>query len=91
MKDLSESDEYKKAYLRADRICRYMPQMVDKMASPKGEPLAQKQAFEDRVIDYRIEQDSMNNMPPKMLFKKYGSRLIKYNQRHSKDKGRGRD
>ena len=37
MEDLSNTEDYKRAYERADRICRYMPHLVDKMSSPKGE------------------------------------------------------
>jgi len=91
MEDLSNSEEYKRAYKRADRICRFMPHMIEKMATPEKETPAQKKAFEDRIIEYNIEQDGMKHMPRKALFEKYGAKLHRYNNNPLKDKDRTRD
>ena len=91
MKDLRKTEEYKKAYSRADRICKYMPHLVGKMSSPKTESPAQKQAFEDRITEFQIEQDSINNMSRKSLLKRYGAKLNRYNQHKPKDLERSRD
>ena len=91
MEDLSNTEDYKRAYVRADRICRYMPHLVDKMSSPKGETPAQRQAFEDRITELRIEQHSMKNMPRKNLMKKYGAKLHRYNNHKSKGRARSKD
>jgi len=91
MEDLSNSEEYKRAYKRADRICRFMPHVIEKMESPEGESPAQRKAFEDRITEYRIEQDGINNTPRKALFQKYGAKLHRYNNDPSKGKDRTRD
>lgn len=88
MKDLRKSEDYQKAYRRADRICRFMPHLIDKMESPDGESIEQKQAFEDRISEYKIERDSMNNMPKSELMKKYGAKLIRYNQKRMKNRNK---
>ncbi|HCX21059.1 MAG: hypothetical protein CMB80_26035 [Flammeovirgaceae bacterium] len=91
MKDLSNTDEYKKAYERADRICRFMPHLIDKMSSPEDEPPAHRQAFEDRITELQIERDRANNFSRKALFEKYGSKLNRYEVNRLKDQYRERD
>lgn len=88
MEELRNSDEYKKAFERADRICSYQPHLLNGMVTPEGETPAQKLAFEDRIIEHQIEQDSMKNLTKKQLFKKYGSNLNRYNKARSKEKDR---
>tara|TARA_Y100000114_G_scaffold156111_1_gene182122 strand:- start:13348 stop:13623 length:276 start_codon:yes stop_codon:yes gene_type:complete len=55
MKDLRKTEEYKKAYERVDRLCKYMPHLIKDMVSPENEPQIQKQAFEDRIQLFKKE------------------------------------
>lgn len=85
MKNKKKSEAYKKAYERADRLFKTMPYLAREMYSPDGEPPEQKQAFEDRFDEYKIEEDCKRKMSRKKLMKKYGSKLIRYEQSKSKD------
>lgn len=91
MEDLSQTQEYKKAYEQADRLCRERPDMIDQLIPSENEPPAIRQAFEDRISDFKIEQDSMGNMSHRDLFKKYGLRLQKFDQTPARDRGYSRE
>lgn len=90
MKELRDSEEYKKAYERMERICRYTPELLEGMTIPNDNQPEQKLAFEDRIAEYRIEQDGIKGLSRKALFKKYGSKFIRYNTSRSKEQTKER-
>jgi hypothetical protein len=62
MEDLRKTEEYKKAYERADRLCKYMPELIRDMVSPKEESPTHKLAFEDRIQLFKKEKGIYQNL-----------------------------
>lgn len=85
MSDIKKSKAYKKAYQRADHLCNTMPKRFLKMISPEGEPIEQKQAFEDRLAEFKAEQKALKKSGSRLLMKKHGIKLPK--GKHIKSKG----
>lgn len=88
MEDIKVSKEYKKAYNQADLICTYMPHLLDKIETPKNEPSAYKQGFEDRIKQYEIERDAIRHFSVERLREKYGFSKEANNKDRSKDIGK---
>lgn len=90
MQEPRNSEEYKKAYERVDKICRYSPELLKGMTMPNDNQPVQKLAFEDRITEHQIEQDGMKRLSRRTMFKKYGSKLARYNTSRSKEQTKER-
>lgn len=80
---LEFSKDYKRAINDAEIIINQFPHLIDQMEAPEGEPSEYTKGFQERVIKFKIERDSMMNMSRDELSAKYGKDLDKY------DKDRG--
>lgn len=87
---LKVSEQYKKAYNHADLICNHMPELLDKMPKPKGEPSDYTRGFTARVTEYRIEKDAAKKFSYAELKAKYGKELEKYDRRQNQSQSKGK-
>lgn len=90
MEDLRKTEEYKKAYERADRICKYMPELIKDMVSPKEESPIHKPAFEDRIQLFKKENGIDQNLKDD-LYRYSGSRIKNEQSKKDHDKLQDRE
>ena len=83
---LKVSEDYKKAYNRADMICTYMPHVLKGIKIPEVEKDDYAKGFQDRIRQYEMEQDKIKNFSYDQLREKYNRDLGEPNKDRSKDK-----
>jgi hypothetical protein len=82
---LRVSEDYKKAYNQADKLCRHMPQVLKGLELPKDGSEYSK-GFNARVELYQLEQLKMKQAYQK-FHKNFGRSISNKDKEKEKDRG----
>lgn len=66
MEEIRVSEDYKKAFNRADMICRYMPELLKEIDISADQANDYTKGFQDRVKQYEQEKDNKEFSVEKM-------------------------
>jgi len=96
MEELNISEDYKKAYNRADILCRYMPHLLKDIDMPEYDMSEYSKGFKDRVRQFEQDKDkdqikSRSKFSLEEMKQHYRDEIEKGKNNKSRESGLDRD